>query len=120
MNRLYLNDLKDMLENDVKNYLVEAYKADENEVDKYDILIGCEQEWAYEGYSWYLLRNKISNELFEVNGAHCSCYGYEGQFEPQLITVEYLKSTHFNSVVFSNHPDNKIKVLNFIDNNFIN
>jgi hypothetical protein len=30
-------------------------------------------------------------KLFEVNGSHCSCYGLEGQFEPEETTLEALK-----------------------------
>lgn len=28
--------------------------------------------------------------LFEVNGSHCSCYGYEGQWEPEETSWEAL------------------------------
>ena len=30
-------------------------------------------------------------KLFEVNGSHCSCFGLEGQFNPEETTIEALK-----------------------------
>jgi hypothetical protein len=29
--------------------------------------------------------------LYEVNGSHCSCYGYEGQWRPEVTTWAALK-----------------------------
>lgn len=26
-----------------------------------------------------------NGEIWEVNGSHCSCYGFEGQWEPELV-----------------------------------
>lgn len=30
-------------------------------------------------------------KLFEVNGGHCSCYGLEGQWEPEEVVLEELE-----------------------------
>jgi hypothetical protein len=29
--------------------------------------------------------------LYEVNGSHCSCFGLEGQWEPEVVSLEELK-----------------------------
>ena len=31
---------------------------------------------------------KHSNRMYEVHGSHCSCNGFEGQWEPEETTVE--------------------------------
>lgn len=31
------------------------------------------------------------HKLYEVNGSHCSCYGLEGQWEPELTTAQALE-----------------------------
>lgn len=31
-----------------------------------------------------------NNQLFEVHGSHCSCYGLEGQWAPTVVTPAYL------------------------------
>lgn len=32
-----------------------------------------------------------NGELFEVNGSHCSCYGLEGQWEPERVSLPALE-----------------------------
>jgi hypothetical protein len=41
----------------------------------------------YSGDAWVLFEQ--NGKLYEVNGGHCSCYGLEGQWEPdEVILVE--------------------------------
>ena len=42
-----------------------------------------------EGKAWILLEKE--GKLFEVNAEHCSCYGVEGQWEPEQVSLEELK-----------------------------
>ncbi len=44
----------------------------------------------YEGEAWVLFSE--NNELFEVNGGHCSCYGLEGQWEKEPVVLKELKN----------------------------
>jgi hypothetical protein len=44
-------------------------------------------EW-YDGTAFVLFER--GGELFEVNGSHCSCYGLEGQWQPDETTIESL------------------------------
>ena len=44
---------------------------------------------SYEGYAFVLFER--DGKLFEVAGSHCSCYGLEGQWKPEEITVEALR-----------------------------
>lgn len=43
---------------------------------------------SYEGYAFVLFER--DGKLYEVNGSHCSCYGLEGQWEPDETTWEAL------------------------------
>lgn len=43
----------------------------------------------YSGDAWVLFEK--SGELFEVNGGHCSCYGLEGQWNPEKVTLNALE-----------------------------
>jgi len=49
--------------------------------------------YLYENYSGsaFVLFAK-DGKLFEVNGGHCSCYGLEGQWEPEEVVLEELAS----------------------------
>jgi len=43
----------------------------------------------YDGDAFVLFAR--DGQLFEVNGSHCSCYGLEGQWEPEETTVEAIR-----------------------------
>ena len=57
-----------------------------------EVLAFWHSEPDYEESCWVLFRK--GGELYEVNGSHCSCYGYEGQWEPTKTSVTYLLSRH--------------------------
>lgn len=97
MKTLTLEDLKDMDRKGLINHIVTEYECRPEDVKKFDILIAYESVGAYgcDSSSWFLLREKDTKALYEVNGSHCSCYGFEGQWEPSLTTLAYLKSDHF-------------------------
>lgn len=47
--------------------------------------------YSYESYSGdAFVVFKRDGKLYEVSGGHCSCYGLEGQWEPEETTVEAL------------------------------
>lgn len=48
--------------------------------------------YGYENYSGdaFVLFER-DGKLFEVNGGHCSCYGLEGQWTPEEVTLPELK-----------------------------
>jgi hypothetical protein len=54
------------------------------------VLDGCEILYAnyssgcYEGSALVVLKKE--GKLYEVNGSHCSCFGLENQWEPELTT----------------------------------
>lgn len=54
-----------------------------------EILLASYGTPSYEGYAFVLF--KRDGKLWEVNGSHCSCYGLEGQWEPEETTVEALR-----------------------------
>lgn len=61
-------------------------------ISKYEtrnILFASYNQDNYSGDAWVLFEE--NGELFEVNGSHCSCYGLEGQWEPEKVTLEELE-----------------------------
>lgn len=42
----------------------------------------------YEGSAFVLFEQ--AGKLFEVYGSHCSCYGLEGQWEPEASSIDLL------------------------------
>jgi len=119
MEQLFLEDLNKMTDEEIRLHLEEEYKVSSEELSNYHILIAYESvgSWGCDSSSFFLLKHKDSQELFEVNASHCSCYGFEDQFEPEETTIEYLKS---NSFCLScggyddNYRENRQKVQDFI------
>ena len=58
----------------------------ETNLDNVNLLFAS---YGYENYSGdaFVLFEQ-DGKLFEVNGGHCSCYGLEGQWEPEETSIE--------------------------------
>jgi hypothetical protein len=134
---LFLEDLKDSNEDEIKKHLAEEYAEESSgfdygdpsddtkaallaELEGFDIIIAYESvgDYGCDSSSWFLLKRKADNELFEVHGSHCSCYGFEGQFKDlEETTLEYLKSDKFNFYCGGydrNETDNQLAVKEFL------
>ena len=97
MKRLYLEDLAGLTQAQVAKHISKEYEVPLSEVNKFKILIAYESvgSWGCDSNSWFLLQDRKTNKLYETHGSHCSCYGFEGQFEPEETTLEYLNSDKF-------------------------
>ena len=65
-----------------------AFQVDENELKGAFILYANYDIDGYEGSAFVLFSR--DGQLYEVHGSHCSCYGLEGQWEPEETTVDAL------------------------------
>jgi hypothetical protein len=71
----------------------------------------------YDGSAFVLFSR--DGELYEVNGSHCSCYGLEGQWDPEKTSFEELmhritkgtlgQDTYYSGAVFG---EQLVEVLN--------
>lgn len=52
----------------------------------FEIIFGSYSYESWSGDAFVLCRK--DGQLYEVNGGHCSCYGLEGQWEPEETTLE--------------------------------
>lgn len=59
--------------------------------DNIVILLASYDTEGYEGSAYVLFYNKSDSKLYEVFGSHCSCYGLEGQWEPEETSVEVIR-----------------------------
>ena len=64
-------------------------KEDTSLYEGIEILLAYYLYEDYSGEAFVLF--KKDGVLYEVNGSHCSCYGLEGQWDPEETTVEALK-----------------------------
>lgn len=80
-----------MFLNDWEDSKLDGLLADFNikNIDGCEILLASYgEEYGYDGGAFVLF--KKNERLYEVNGSHCSCYGLEGQWEPEKTTKEAL------------------------------
>lgn len=89
---LYLGDYENYSENDVIENISNNYDVEKQIVDEYQIIIAILNNYGYEEDSYFLMIQKKTGKLHENFAGHCSCYGFEGQFEPEETSVEYLIS----------------------------
>jgi hypothetical protein len=95
--RLFLADFEGMSLSEVYQHIITEYEAKKEEVKPFDILIAYESvgDYGCDSTSFFLLKHKKTKQFYVNHGSHCSCYGFEGQWEPEETTLEYLKSDHF-------------------------
>lgn len=94
MKPLLLGDFAGETVAEVRRHMVEVFEITKEDLEPYEILIAFEDDGGWEGWNFFLLRK--GNRLFENNGSHCSCYHYEGQFNPEPTTLAYLRSDKFH------------------------
>lgn len=85
---VYLHDWADSNWKDHlgKQALMDDFEITDADLKGVKILLASYTYVDYSGDA-YVLFEKDST-LFEVNGSHCSCYGLEGQWEPEETTLE--------------------------------
>lgn len=79
----YLNNFEN--QRDVEN----EFGLTEGYLDDCDIFLADYTYESYSGSAFVLFRKE--GKLYEVHGSHCSCYGLENQFDPEVTSVEALE-----------------------------
>ena len=79
-----------------------------DEYDDINVIVGYYNYEDYEGDAMVIFEHK--DKLFTVEGGHCSCYGLEGQWNPDEITIDYLNHRALNGLfAYNNDHNNEIK-----------
>ncbi len=73
---------------DVKD-VCEQFQIDVKEIKDCKILLAWYGYGDYDGSAFVLFDR--DGQLYEVNGGHCSCYGLEGQWDPEKVSAKELK-----------------------------
>lgn len=96
MNKLLMNEAVGLLDSELIEYIASEFQIEKSVVEAVDILI-CDMgsDGCYGGDAYLLIRDRATGQLYEVSGSHCSCYGFEGQWEPAITSKEYLLSAQY-------------------------
>jgi hypothetical protein len=74
--------------------IISEFDAPKDALDGAEVLFAEYTYADYEGNAFVLYRK--DGTLYEVSGGHCSCYGLEGQWDPEQTTPEALaKRSYF-------------------------
>lgn len=72
------------------------FRIPESELDNLEFVYAFYDYENYQGSAVVIYFNTEDEQYYEVHGGHCSCYGLEGQWEPEVIGtistfIEYLE-----------------------------
>ncbi len=111
---LLLGDFRDLNYEKLERVISSQYEVSEKEIKRFDILVAFQWEGDYgcDSESFLLLKDRETGDLYENYGSHCSCDGFEGQFEPEKTSLEYLTSEKFNPVC-SMHKEEEEEIKEF-------
>lgn len=88
---IYLHDWArpDWKGRDARAALISNFEISESDLDGCEILLASYgEDGGWDGVAFVLFRR--DGTLYEVNGSHCSCYGLEGQWEPEETSIAAL------------------------------
>ena len=71
--------------------MLDDFEVDASALDGMEVLLAYYCHESYSGSAYVLMRRVTDNQLFEVWGSLCSCYGREGQWELQETTLAAIK-----------------------------
>jgi hypothetical protein len=72
-----------------KEEVCDDWQIELKDLDGYEIIYHAYETGSYDGSAFTLM--KKDGKLYENNGGHCSCYGLEGQWNPEESELEALK-----------------------------
>jgi hypothetical protein len=65
-----------------------AFEISKEEMEDVRVVAAVYEHESYDGSAMVVFRKE--GKLYEVHGSHCSCYGLEGQWNPEEISYEAL------------------------------
>lgn len=98
MKTLFLADLSGcQTQMEVKEAIACQFELEMEDLERFAVLVGYISvgSWGCDSSAYFLLWDHKTGKYYEVFGSHCSCYGFEDQWEPEETTLEYLTSDHF-------------------------
>ena len=107
---MFLNDWKS--KQDMVRDFTGTYYNDKIPMDQFehvDVLLASYSYRYYSGDAFVLFRDNRDGLLYEVHGSHCSCYGLEGQWRPELCDLESLRHRLKQGTLGCSYSGNEFK-----------
>ena len=100
MSKVFLNGWED------ESGLLSDFNIQKEDIEGCNFIVADYAMGDYEGSAYVLFQK--DDKLYEVTAGHCSCYGLEGQWEPQETSVEALKHILENGSYFGCYGDENL------------
>lgn len=86
--------------------LEKLFLADPGTIEgRYQIIASAIHDQGCEAHAWIIARDLESGKLVEVEGEHCSCGGFDGQWEPVETTIAAILLTCSNAIKYGTYLD---------------
>lgn len=95
--KLFIGDVSDYSVEQLIDWVSRVFLEDKESIKKYDFLVASVNEDSYDGWSYFLVKDRETGDYYEVRASHCSCYGYENQWEPKIASKAYLLSSQYQA-----------------------
>jgi hypothetical protein len=95
MKMLFKGDVEGYSVDKLIDWVSQEFQVEKGNLSTLDFVVAIVNEYGYDGESYFLVSNRETGEFFEVDVCHCSCYGYEGMWEPKLAPSVYLLSDFY-------------------------
>jgi len=98
MKTLFLADLSGcQTQEEVKKEIADYFDLELEDLERFAILVGYVSVGSGGCYSsaYFLLEDHKTKQLYEVFGSHCSCYGFEDQWE-RCVLYPFVNSNLLN------------------------
>jgi hypothetical protein len=91
---LTFHELENYTHDEILEHIKDEWEATSEQLDGVKIIVAAVEDiTGYEQSASFVFEK--GGLLYLVNGSHCSCHGFEGQWEPDELALDYLHSKHF-------------------------
>lgn len=101
--KLYMNELEGLSESEMIERVASEFSIKKETLLGFEFMIADINYEDYSGNAYFLIKDRETGSLFEVSGSHCSCMGFEDQWELSPTTLTYLTSKHY--AYANRHPE---------------
>jgi len=95
-NRLFLEESAKWSEEDVIEFITREFQTPRDSVSCFEFIVVFLEDGGWEGSAYFLMKHRETGDFYEASGSHCSCFGFEEQWDPKIAPKAYLVSEKYS------------------------
>lgn len=104
---LFLGELAN--QEHIIDFIIKEFQTPRDSVSCFEFYVAYIDNGGYEGTAYFLMKHQETGDFYEVYASHCSCYGFEGEWEPKIAPKAYLVSDKFGSTYLASEYKDYVK-----------